>query len=168
MANECSFMIRAVARSRESLDRLEKILDYEDKEFYLYRVFSSDRDKSEDFVEDSLYVATFYGSVAWAAEGWVHDTPDPKDIIEKTGAHYSTFTEICPALDIGVEIYAEEEGCEFQECFRVNHLGELTWDECQHWVPYYDEDGDRDESMDEGGISGYLEWSHAKEIYEAN
>lgn len=162
MANYCAYLLRAVARDKAALTRLEDIMTHRDNEFYLYKIYSVCRDCEE--TDGTYYALDLIGAVGWSAYSWVHDEPQ-KNSTAQRGAHYSSFKEVCPALDIGVEIFAEESGCEFQEHFRVNHKGEVTWDECKHWIPYYDEDGYRDESKDEGGIEDYAVWSVMDEIY---
>lgn len=173
MANNCAYCIKAVSPKKEALDRLIDIMRYKDKEFYMYRVFTVGFDEQTK-KEDGLYVKEIYGDVAWAASAWVHDAPDPNDIHEETGSHYSTLPEICPALDVGVEIFTEEPGMEFQEHYMVNHTGKVTCSEVEKWTPYTD-DGEDDEDDDDDainnndehcdGLNNYMEWVSAEEIY---
>ena len=165
MANNCSYNIRVVAKDAEAIKRVFDIMRYKDKEFYLYRVFSVEREFGlhERPWKGGFFYADFFGDVAWGCDRWINDNPDMENKSE-TGAHYSTFVEICKALSVGVEIFAEEEGCGFQEHFIVNHDGEVVCAECANWTCEYDEDtGER--LSETGGVKGYMEWSDCNEIY---
>lgn len=167
MANNCCYEMLAVSKNKESLDRLVRIMNYKDPEYYLYRVFfvkEYERNTEPPKYLDEFHYIKLVGDVAWSARPWVHDNRD-LTIKSKSGAHYSNLREICKALDIGVEVFTEEPGVGFQEHYRVDHNGELTWNECAVWTQGVDENDEIDESLSEGGLEDYLEWSNYDEIY---
>lgn len=64
MPNWCSYTMKAVSKSKDALDRLIKIMTYEDKEYYIYRCASVG--VSDEVQEGDYFVAMVYGDVAWS------------------------------------------------------------------------------------------------------
>lgn len=163
MANNCRYNIMAVSKNKESLERLFRIMDYKDKEYYLYRVFDVCWITSPVKFGSEYCLAELHGDVAWSAFRWIEDEPNLTDTSSR-GAHYSVFPEICEALGIGVEIWTEESGIGFQEHYIVNHDGEVLVNGCVDWAEEYeDEDGKLHEST--GGFDNYMEYSDIEDIY---
>ena len=160
MANNCPYNMRVVAKDKAAIERLYNIMRYRDSEYYLYRVFSVEKDETEE--DGDLFVADFFGDVAWGCSPWIYDETD-KTKKSATGAHYSNLLEICADLNVGVEIFAEEEGIGFQQHFRVDRRGEIDISESADWSCEYNEDGEPISQT--GGLEGYMDWSYCSEIY---
>ena len=160
MANNCAYNIVAVGKTKESVERVEKILRYEDEEFFLNRVFSVFvvEDPSE---KEGLWTIQLCGDTAWSAEPWANDFPD-HDRRSKKGAHYSTLTEICRSLDIGIEVFAEEEAIGVQEHYVVNHIGVFTEKKEFRNLALVTE-GDMCGLA--GGIEDFCVWEDEKKVY---
>ena len=163
MANCCGWDMMVVGKDKASLDRLLKILKYEDKEFYLYRVFDA-YVNTKPRKRGDYYVARYYGDVAWSADPWVNATPNPDEKNDR-GASYTNLREICKTLGIGVEIWTEEPGVGFQQHIIIDSRGEVGVDDSEDWTDGY-EDEDGEEVEEEGGFADYGEFSHPDEIYE--
>ena len=163
MANCCSYDMRVVGESKESVLRMRKILGYEDKEFFLYRVM--DMTQHEKPKKDGAYWRLdFFGDVAWGPDPWIYGIPDPNNKSE-TGAHYSNLPEICKALKVGVEVWAQEFGNACQWHFIVNPAGEVPVNESYSDLSVED-DGEGNEKLVGGFDDGFLKWSPAEDIIE--
>lgn len=71
------------------------------------------------------------------------------DDIDKTKLSFVTLFEACEQLNLDMECYSEETGCEFQEHYLFVD-GELIVDECVDYSEEYDED--EDEWISTGGF----------------
>ena len=173
MANNCVYDLKAVSKSKESLERLVKIMNYEDPEYYIYRCFSA-QDWSWS-VDGDFHVVEITGDVAWSCNEWFSSTEEDETRLgdgwdykgDCGDAHYITLDLICKELGIGIECWGEEIGVGFQEYYLVNHEGEIVCNECRDFSRIYeDENGnDLDEPIEEGGFEEYLEFSFPEEIY---
>jgi hypothetical protein len=152
--------MRVVAKDEAAIKRLYNIMGYRDSEYYLYRVFSVGKDETEK--DDDLFFADFFGDVAWDCSPWFYDEPDMTRKLD-TGAHYSNLLEICADLNVGVEVFAEEEGIGFRQHFRVDHYGKIDISESVDWSCEYNEDGEVISQT--GGLEDYMDWSYFHEIY---
>ena len=38
MSNDCFYQMKAVSKTKDALEKLEKILNYKDEDYYIYRV----------------------------------------------------------------------------------------------------------------------------------
>ena len=139
MANNCYYQMKVVADDPEVIKRLHSIMNYEDPEYYIYRVFNCDMyDEGE---EDGRYVATFSGDVAWSADAWVHD--EPNDEADDDGRTYTNLVDLSGKLGFSCEIYTEECGCCFNEHYQIAS-GKLIVDVCIPWYELFYEQGDED------------------------
>lgn len=128
MANNCYYQMKVVADSKEILERLEKIMDYEDPQYYIRRVRCVDMQDVDK--EDGLWTATYSGDVAWAAHSWVDDVPSKEP--DEDGRFYTTLTALSKELGFSFEIFSEEAGCCFNEHFHV-YRGEVLTNDCTDW-----------------------------------
>lgn len=182
MANNCFYQMKVVADKKENIERLLTILNYKDNEYFIYRVFSAD---NFDVIveENGLFYAVIEGDVAWSCAKWFETEEDEKTLIclgyekDENGmelfdkpiygtAHYITLDLLCKKLNIGIELYSEECGCEFQEHYVVNHNGEIVVNKCVEWRTIYeDENGNElNEPYEEGGF-GDWEFALTNEIF---
>lgn len=168
MANNCDFTIRAVGKTKESVEKLLDVLQYKNPEMCLYRVFSAEKTKEGAEQDGDLWLLDIVGDVAWACSMWLHATD--------TGRPYAgtsklaVLPEICKSLGIGVEIWAEEPGVGFEQHILVNHEGEIVADESEDMSYVCDDNGEWVENPDgswkkEGGFENFLEFSFPSEIF---
>jgi len=164
MANNCIYSMRVVAKQKESIERLLKIMQYKDPEYYLYRVFSAefaDLGNCADpvyFEQDGDYVwSEIHGDVAWACDGWLGPKHEYHEK-SKLGASYTNLYELCKVLNVGVEIWSEEPGQHFQEHYIVDHLGQRYLEQAEDYSM---------EDPDNTGFAGdYMNWNDSCDVYE--
>lgn len=165
MANNAAYDITFVSKSKETLERLVKIMKYQDPEYFIYRVFSVEDD---DIVDEGNGLFSIYisGDVAWSNHDWFDNLEDFNRKAEN-GAHYVTLDILAKRLDFGVQAFCEECGCEFQECHQCDHHGNIQRNECVEWKEIWeDEDGNElDEPEHEGGLEDYGDFNDADIIY---
>ena len=140
MANDCYFDMMVVSPNRESVERMYKIMKYEDPEYYIYRV--RDVSESSDIEYDDisgLYYQTLCGDVAWSASRWVTDEPNPEDKAEN-GAGYTVLPELAKVLDISFEVFTEECGMCFSEYLHITPEGVVEAECCDYHSMYLDDD----------------------------
>jgi hypothetical protein len=175
MANDCYYDMCAVAPKRETLERLIEIMNYNDDEYYIYRVFQANPGEIE--FEDDLYTVRIQGYVAWSCNSWF----ETRESIEQKvclgwdkythkeiygNAHYITLDLLCERLDFGVEVYSEESGIGFQAYNACNHKGELQYDVADWSEQLIDDEGNwLDEPIVCGGLPYYDEFNSIDEIY---
>lgn len=161
MANDCGYDMVVVGKTRESLDRMERILDHKDGEFFLYRVFDVATAELPE-LENGFWRMMLVGNMAWSAAPWITEKPDSAPSTER-GARMSNLQEICKALDVGVEVYYEEYGKAIQGHFIVNHDGIVVESKfMQDLEVEVDEEGFPD-FVD--GMEDYGSWDEPAKIY---
>ena len=161
MANCCWFEMKAVSDKREPLERLLKIMKYEDDEYFIYRTWVCDDGDSISEAPDGsgLLEVRYYGDVAWGPSPWVSD-PEDLSNNSKTGAHYANLQAICKALNISVEVWAQEDGMGFQEHIYVDRHGNYTLDSRD--ISFK---GSEDDPEVVGGFDEYNEFEDASEMW---
>jgi hypothetical protein len=166
MPNWCEYDMCAVSKNRESLERLIKIMNYEDSEYYIYRVNQATAGDIE--FEDDLYTVRIMGFVAWSCGSWF-DRIERLDETIDSGGHYVTLDILCERLGIAVEVFGGESGMEFQEHYLCNPKGDTVWNECTEWhQTWFDDDGnDLPEPIESGGFDYYCDFDTASAIYNA-
>ena len=177
--------MRVVAKGKSAIDRFEKIMQYEDDEFFCYRVFQFERTSIAK--DGGLWVAEFSTDVAWGSGKWFQDSDKPEERIvigheKKTyqledgtsyvaddwdspiygTAHYTSVTHLCKVLGIGVELWTTEPGCGFEEHAMVDGLGRVDYKTAK----YSEEYTDNGEFVgEEHGFKDFGDWLSASEIY---
>lgn len=166
MPNWCSYSMKAVSKSKDALDRLIRIMSYEDKEYYIYRCASATM--TDEYPYGDYFAMYIEGEVAWSCGAWFDRIERFDDTIE-SGGHYVTLDILCERLGIAVELFGEESGMEFQEHYLCNPNGDVLWDEHVEWhQTWFDDDGnDLPEPIESGGFDYYGEFGTASEIYNA-
>ena len=189
MANNCCGTMRVVAKNKEAIDRLERIMRYKDDEFFCYRVFQFE--KFYAYKEGEFYVADFSTDVAWSSDKWFQDSdePDRKIVIgyEKTRkivkpdssvemwedwdksihgtAHYTSVRHLCEVLGIGVELWTTEPGCEFEEHADCDHNGDFHYKTSVYREEY--EDRENSEPTEVHGFGDkFMEFIDLDDIYD--
>lgn len=166
MPNWCEYDMCVVSKNREALERLIRVMNYEDDEYYIYRVSQATAGEIE--YDDDLYTVRIMGFVAWSCSSWF-DNMERKDETIKSGGHYITLDLICKRLSIAVEVFGEESGMGFQEHFLCNANGDVIYNECAEWHQiWFDDDGnDLPEPIESGGLEYYDEFDSPSAIYNA-
>lgn len=179
MANDCYFLLKAVAREKGTLERLYALMDYKDPEgLFLYRVRDLQIDRPP-VRAGGFWTAEFSGDVAWEDYYWFHDyyasydqfmrqteilagarLVDPHE--QENRKNIRTFRQLCPAWDFGVETWTEELGCEFQGHRLCTHTGDLIIEEIRDYST--DEHG-KPEPGYEGFKRKWGVWSPMRIIY---
>ena len=185
MANDCCGEMKVVSRKRSAIKRFSRIMQYKDKEYYLYRVFQFDecwngKELSKYGNKRGLWVAHFGFDVAWSSHEWFHGTEDFNNRLtrrdklgrlRKLKAHYSNIPVIAKALGIGVELFSTEPGCCFAEHAVCDAQGNFSY-ETENYEHVYPEDknGDPDWEAEPTEVNGFgeafMDFASAEEIYE--
>ena len=161
MPNWSSFTMRAVAPKTDTLERLIRIMKYEDAEYYIYKTelhVHGDIEESGD--DDGLYCVDIMGCVAWSTTAWF----EYPDCVSGT-SHATPMDILCQRLDFGVEIFSEvyRVGESWVKC---NHHGEVCSNFEAFTVHCQDSDGNPlDTPVVEGGLEGYGDFSDCDLIY---
>lgn len=125
MANNCYYEMRVRGKDRH---RLYDILNYEDEQYYLARIFSVTIFNES---EDTLYIA---GDCAWSVyscmcgedEGAYYKTNEEKR--DEKGRLLVNIAYLTKRLDIEVEIISDEPGIAFSEHYYYNNGKEIVND----------------------------------------
>lgn len=182
MANNCCGVMRVVSKSKETIDRFERIMHYEDGEFFCYRVFQFEK-CDETYEDDGFYYADFATDVAWASDKWFYDEDDPnvKIVIDYTKdgdpkpiygtAHRTSVTHLAAALGFGVELWATEPGCGFAEHATCTSQGDFRYETEKYAETYPEgEDGETDYCAEPTVFNGFGsefgDFMSAEEIYD--
>ena len=180
MANECYFLLKAVSRKKEVLERLVKLMNYEDPEgLFVYRVRDISTDKPPSEEAGGFWSVEFSGDVAWSDHYWFHDYytetdemmrrvgfpeealhRDPDD--EKMRKNFRIFPQLCKDWGFGVESWTEELGCQFQGHTVCTAEGKLVRDE---ELPYSKDEHGHPEKGYEGFGDGWGDWLPPETIY---
>ena len=174
MANNCFYQMRAVAKNKEALERLVQIMQHKDSEYFIYRCFEAEANIYKD---GDFYVADISGDMAWSCSKWFETQENKNELIvldydfkDSTvygTAHYISIDLLCKILGIGVELFSEESGCQFQEHYLVNANGDFIFSEVTDWTQeWYDENWELlAEPIETGGFEYYGDFSFPNEIY---
>lgn len=187
MSNDCSGVLKVVAKNKETLERIKNILRYEDNEYCLYRCKCS-YPICDAFEENDFWLQDFDICGAWSCDNFFHYDNDENEKIvvgyelgengredydkPKYGtAHFTNLCHLAQVLDFWCELFASESGCCFCSHHLVNHNGELVLDEVGDYELIYPEGEDGEPDYDavpdeEFGIDDFMEFSSAEEIYE--
>ena len=166
MPNWCEYDMCAVAKNREVLERLIRIMNYKDSEYYIYRVNQATAGDIEQ--EDDLHTVRIMGFVAWSCGSWFDRIERIDETIESCG-HYITLDILCERLGIAVEVFGKEQGMGFQEHYLCNPKGDVIYNECVEWhQTWFDDDGnDLPEPIESGGLEYYDEFDSPSGLYNA-
>ena len=137
MANNCWYALRIVSPNKESIDRLLSIMQYKDKDYYIYRCFDAGYDDEPEQGADSLWTAIIVGDVAWSLNMWCKGFTTEEErntYVNHNGAQYCSLNDICKAFGIGIEVWGAEPDIGFQQHFYINKYGETCIDEEVEWI----------------------------------
>lgn len=147
MANDCCGFMRVASKSKETIERFERIMKYNDDEYFCYRVFQFDR--NSDIEKDGdLFYADYFTDVAWGSNRWFYDEDEPDNLIHKGyenndcdkpiygTAHYTSITHLSKILAFGVELWTYEPGCGFAEHAICNSAGMFSYETADYIEEY--------------------------------
>lgn len=185
MSNDAYGTMKVAAGKKETLDRLLRIMNYEDDEYYVDRVrlfaeLGEPYEKNglwcQDFEVDGCNDTEHFFSIEedkgkLLVTGFEKKPDGSKDYdrpIHGT-AHLTNLVELAKALDFGCEVFAEEPNCGFCEHILCDHLGDVNvfTDDIDYKYPL-DEDGKENEDAEPEvvyGITGFNDFSDEKDIY---
>ena len=130
MSNDCCGNLKVVAKNKETLDRIVKILKYEDSEFGIYRC--KDAQDSESYKDGDLWVKDIFVDGAWNCQQFFNygNRPNSKFVVKTENgkeitAHYTDLCYIAKTLDCGFELYSTEPGMGFCEHLACNRFGKM-------------------------------------------
>ena len=163
MSNDCCGNLKVVAKNKETLDRIVKILKYEDPEFGIYRCKVAQ--DSESYKDGDLWVKDIFVDGAWNCQQFFNygNCPNRKFVVKtengkEVTAHYTDLCHIAKTLDCGFELYSIEPGMGFSEHLACNRFGKMI-DESSDYE--YGDDGHEDF----GDMDYFDEYMFSDEIY---
>ena len=160
MANLCSFMMVVVGNTEENINLFLDMMNQNGKT-WMGRGAEASIDNIEH--EDGKYRAEISGWCKWSVEAAMVDNAiSMREHPEKWSGHgkdddgnelrFITLYEACEELNLDMEVYSEEPGCEFQEHYLFRD-GILELEETEHYEEVYNE-----ETEDYEGIGGFGDW----------
>lgn len=165
MANLCEFSMKVVGENKENIETFFHMLTQKGTT-YMGRGAEAYLDGYNE--ENGKHSAEIYGDCKWSIkaslildaismrtnpEMWTFGKTNWKDILQ-----FVTLYEASEQLNLDVEVYSSEPGCEFQEHYLCRH-GEVDIDEWVHYTEEYDEESD--EYVKTGG---YEDWSFSIQL----
>ena len=168
MSNDCFYQMKAVSKTKDALEKLKKILNYKDEDYYIYRV--KDAEAFDEIAkEGDFYVLNIDGVVAWSCGYWFNEsrkTENDHELPNFPNATYTTLINICKKLGIAIEVFGKENGNCFQEHYQCDHNGNVFEDSEDWFEEWEDEDGNElDEPIESGGLKDYGVYLPAAELY---
>ena len=177
MSNDCTGVMRVVSKNKETIERIVKILNYEDSEYALYRCKYAQKlgvmEEDGDFFVQDIEI-----SGAWTCDQFFFygDNPNDKvleDVVDGKKvygtAHFTDLCHLATVLDFGCELFSEEWGCGFCDHFELNHNGEIQHENGDFEANYpEDENGEPNYDAEPDlcyGIDGYGEYCDNDCIY---
>lgn len=155
MANDCCFTMKVVAKNKDTIDRLKKIMNYDDNEYCMYRL-RSDTNVYDEHEDGDYFVAMMDGDSAWSCDPLFHhgDNPDlhlKEYVKDEKGnlidlgndengkwkgykendlpPHFTDLVYLSKKLDFGCELWCNEPGCCFAQHIGCDHNGNIFVDE---------------------------------------
>lgn len=166
MANDCSGTCRVVAKSREAVERLERIMNYRDAEFCVSRCREF-RPLGKIEEHDGLFRRDFAVDGCWNCERFFSTDEDKANLVGT--AYLTNLPNLAKVLDFGCELWSTEPGCGFMEHITLNRYGEYGCEVGDYSETYPDgEDGEPDydaEPEENYELDGYGEFAEDTEIY---
>lgn len=146
MANICDFSMKLRGK-KENIDTFKNMMN-QIGNVYMGRGAEIDFEEFEE-IGDGIFTCQLDGSTKWSVTSSLVDNAISmrKDIdrwyfgdnVDKTKLSFITLFEACEQLNLDMECYSEETGCEFQEHYLFMN-GELLEDECVDYSEEYDEE----------------------------
>lgn len=159
MANLCDFSMMIVGK-KENIDLFHKMMT-QNGTTWMGRGAEAEIYFIDE--EDGKCRAEINGWCKWSVEAaMVNNAISMRTHPEKWSGHgkddngndlrFITLFEACKELDLDMEVYSSEPGCEFQEHYLFRD-GELEISECVHYTEEYNEEDD--EYISHGGFGDW-------------
>lgn len=148
MANNCFYDLKAVG-TKESLDELVQILQYEHPELRMYRIFSAEVYEEGINSNQDRYI-TACGDVAWSISSSML-----RDISPEQEGVTNILTETA-RLGLVVEIFSSEPGIGFQEHYIIDR-GEIQEEECVDYSEYWYDSSEWEGNSEEKKFASFCE-----------
>lgn len=147
MANLCSFNMVVIGNKKENIDLFHNMMN-QNGTTWMGRGAEVSIDNIDE--EEGRYRAELSGWCKWSVEAaMVSNAISMRTHPEIWSGHgkdehgndlrFITLYEACKELDLDMEVYSEEPGCEFQEHYLFKD-GNLEVSECVHYTEEYDEE----------------------------
>lgn len=143
MPNFCTYMMRIKGKKEDVYEFHDRMRNY-DKHNHLWRIFEADIFNKKRY-KNGVVAIDVHGDCAWSIETCCRSSgySNGVDLLEVNSKE----------LNLKIEIWSEECGCEFQEHY-LYKKGKCLIDECVEWREiYYDE-------------NDYVSFEHFKESYD--
>lgn len=173
MANICTASIKIVGKTEQSIKELISVFNHHHPKFYLYRSCLCYEGEIE--TEGEYFTAEVDVDVAWRSANLLSPFEEFHIYGKECGlpqdhpAYNAVCTDlpsVCKALDVGLEIWAEESGCCFQEHIVIDHKGNIVENDSVEWCDEHeDEDGNIVEES--GGYEEFGDFDDAVRIYHS-
>ena len=144
MPNYCDYSM-CVKGTKENVEEFIKVIqadyDYNNMKFnykrHLFRVFEAHCDELEQLDED-VYQALISGYCAWSVSSCMLEHGYYRDIKARHPKEFrgTTLKKESKRLNLAIEVYSEECGCEFQEHY-IFIDGQTKASECVDYHEYY-------------------------------
>ena len=146
MANNCYYEMSVVG-TKENIERLHRIMKYEDPNLYIYRVFDAEMDEPNQ-LDNGRYMAFIYGDVAWGISPWLEDIPKVEKSYDgkKDNRLYVSLRFLSDLLHLDMEIQSEEPGCAFQQHCAIIDGEVVLYEDCSWFDLYYEREDFEDTS----------------------
>ena len=154
MANICDFSM-VVKGKKENIEKFINMMEQKGN-VWMGRGAMVNRIDIEEF-ENGNYRCQIDGETKWSVISSMVDNAismrtEPEKWYwgeDKSKLSFVTLYEACEQLELDMEVYSEEPGCEFQEHYLFVD-GNLVTDECVDYIEYYlDEYETKEESEEE-------------------
>lgn len=144
MPNICNFDMKIVGK-QENVEKFIKVLqahyNYETNEFsferHLFRIFESEIYDAEE-KDDGEISVQINGDCAWSVQSCMFEN-GYYDSVKKNynkNFHGTTVPIESKNLNLKIEIYSTEPGCQFQEHYLIDN-GNVVIDDCVEYIEYW-------------------------------
>lgn len=123
MPNLCYYEMK-IKGTKENCEQWVRKMESYDEPDHFFRMFSPIECDGEGTDDD--YSMKIWGDCAWSLESCCRSGYTNEDLFAKN----------TKALNLDMEVFSQEEGCEFQEHY-IYKKGECICDECVDWEEYY-------------------------------
>jgi len=185
MSNDASGVLKVVAKNKNTIERILKILNYKDDEYCLYRCKYATKN-GKAFKDGKFWVQDINIDGAWSCQPFCNygNRPKQKLVLDykknKDGstskrkiygsAHFTDLSYLAKKLDFGCELWASEPGCCFAEHILVGSNGENFYEHESYELVYPEgKDGEPDydaEPEEDCGFGDeFMQFANSEDIY---
>ena len=152
---DCEFTLKVIADNPKNIERLVKILDNNDTEYFVpgaYDVRIADYPREKHFGEHTGYIT---GHTEYTTTQLVKN-PTSRTI-------ETDLRKVCAELNMAIECWADSMEAEFQEHFAINNLGQVIAKlQMKKYEVVIDMNGD---TIHGGGFNNYGRWLDSSKLF---